>query len=74
LPSRPDLDVIDFIVHDYPAWRKAVADANELDPIYLSDKEVRYLIEFINALTDPGSLYLRKDVPKSVPSGLPLFE
>lgn len=74
LPSRPDLDVIDFIVHEDPVRRKAIADANELDPIYLSDKEVRYLIEFINALTDPRNLDLRKDVPKSVPSGLPLFD
>ena len=31
-------------------------------------------IEVLRALTDPASLDLRRDVPKSLPSGLPVFD
>ncbi|MFP6880574.1 MAG: cytochrome c peroxidase, partial [Roseibacillus sp.] len=74
LPSRPDLDALDFIVQDDPVLRAAIAAANELDLPHLNDKKVQDLIAFIGALTDPASLDLRIAVPKSVPSGLPIFD
>lgn len=74
MPSRPDLDALDCIVMDDPARVALLADANEIAPINLSDKEVALLIDFLHALTDPDSLDLRDDVPRSLPSGLPLAE
>ncbi len=35
---------------------------------------VKNLLEFLRALTDRGSIDLRKDVPDAVPSGTPLAE
>ena len=40
----------------------------------LKEKEIRDLIAFLHALTDPAALDMRKDVPLSVPSGLPVWE
>jgi cytochrome c peroxidase len=74
LPSRPDLDALDFIVQNDPARLLEIAARCELQPIDLTEKEIDRLIEFLHALTDPASLDLRSDVPKSVPSGLPLAE
>jgi cytochrome c peroxidase len=74
LPARDDLDALDFSVMDDPALRADIAAANELEPIHLTEEEIANLIEFLHALTDPASLDLRRDVPTSVPSGLPLFE
>ena len=39
-----------------------------------SDKDVDRIMDFLNALTDPGSVDLRndQDVVYGVPSGLPL--
>ncbi len=74
LPSRPDLDGLDFIVQDDPSLRARIADANELKPRNLRDHHVRDLLAFLHALTDHSSLDLRIDVPKSVPSGLPIFD
>ena len=74
LPSRSDLDAEDFVVQDDPVRRQAVADANELNAITLSDAEVNALVAFLHTLTDPSCLDLRKDVPRSLPSGLPLFD
>ena len=54
--------------------RNAIANASELGATTLSDRDIGYLIEFLHALTDPGMLDLRDDVPTSVPSGLPLAE
>lgn len=72
LPSSSDLDELDFIVMRDPVRRNAIADANELDPVALSEKEIQALLAFLHALTDPDALDMRKDVPASVPSGLPL--
>jgi cytochrome c peroxidase len=74
LPSDPALDPIDFLVHENSAVRDQIANANELAPQDLSDEQVADLIEFLQALTDPASLDLRRDVPDAVPSGLPLAE
>ncbi len=77
LPSRTDLDAIDFIHHDSAANRAAIAAA--VDPLLttpsnLTDQEVALLIEFLHALTDPSKVDLRHTVPASVPSGLPLAD
>jgi cytochrome c peroxidase len=52
----------------------AIASAAELPPVQLTATEIGLLIEFLHALTDPAMLDLRRDVPVSVPSGLPLAE
>jgi len=74
LPSRSDLDAIDFIVMDDQDRRNAIADANELDPVKLKEKDIQALIAFLHALTDPAALDMRGDVPGSVPSGLPVWD
>ena len=72
LPSRTDLDAMDFNVHNDTQSRAGLANSIELGPIELSDEELDDLIEFLHALTDPASLDLRSTVPSSLPSGLPL--
>lgn len=72
LPSqnRPDLFAQDFAVLNNPFLSQNIKNANELEPIDLSDKEIYYLIEFLHALTDPASLDTSINIPFSVPSGL----
>jgi cytochrome c peroxidase len=74
LPSRSDLDALDFIVMDDIQRLNAIADANELEKVNLSDKELKQLLEFLNALTDPAAIDIRRKTPRSVPSGIPLRE
>lgn len=74
LPSRADLDELDFVVMNDAARRGAIADTNELALIQLSDKQFLDLIEFLHALTDRDAIDLRNDTPGSVPSGLSLAE
>ncbi len=49
-------------------------DEKSRTPIVLSRLEISQLMEFMNALTDPGSLDLSGDIPASVPSGLPVAD
>jgi cytochrome c peroxidase len=72
LPYRADLDARDLDAMRDPAVVAAIAAANELAPVDLDDREIDQLIDFLHALTDPSMLDLRGDVPRSVPSGLPL--
>ncbi len=74
LPSRDDLDAFDFVVQNDAARRQAIADANELAPVSLSEEEIADLVAFLHALTDPDCIDLRRDIPASLPSGLPLFD
>jgi cytochrome c peroxidase len=74
LPPRDDLDVIDFIVQSDPSIRDAIASTSELQESNLTTREVDYIMDFLNALTDPESVDLRADVPFRVPSGLPIAE
>jgi cytochrome c peroxidase len=74
LPSRADLDALDYIAHDNAMRRDAIAEANELYPVNLSERDIRHLLDFLHALTDPNSIDLRNDMPKRVPSGLTLAE
>lgn len=77
LPSKPELDELDFVVMTRPGAadaRRAIKQSNQLSPRRLSEREFRDLIEFLHALTDPSSIDLRDDVPPTLPSGLPLAE
>ena len=74
LVPRADLDAIDFLVQNDAARRAEIASYNELDSIPLSDKEIKLLMDFLDALTDTSSIDLRVDVPFVLPSGLPVFD
>lgn len=74
MPSRADLDAIDFAVHLDTARREAIAETNELSPSLLDDAEKARLLAFLHALTSERSLDLRRDVPRRVPSGLPIAD
>jgi cytochrome c peroxidase len=74
LAPRPDLDALDFDVMQDAQLQLDIAQASELAPRHLSDDDVKDLLEFLRALTDRGSIDLRKDVPDEVPSGIPLAE
>jgi cytochrome c peroxidase len=77
LPSRPDLDALDFIVMNDPARVAAIAAMNDVAPLQrpLSDEEIAYLMDFlVQALTDPDMLDARESVPPTVPSGLPVAD
>ena len=75
LPSRPDLDALDFVVLNDAEAMNRIAAACELEtqPKIVA-RQVDFLLEFLHALTDRDSLDLRSDVPRSVPSGLPIVE
>ena len=73
-PSRPDLDERDKRAVNDAATVAAIAAANELAPATLREHEIRALVAFLHALTDPAMLDLRRDVPASVPSGLSLAD
>ena len=72
MPSRPDLDAQDYLALSDPDVTASIANANELSPVRLKEREIRQLIDFLHALTDPAMLDMRGDVPKSLPSGMPL--
>lgn len=74
LPSRADLDQIDFVVMNDSSRVEDIANTNELNAKHLSKKSFSQLIDFLHALTDPSSVDLRKNVPRSVPSGLSLAD
>jgi len=74
LCPRPDLDAIDFLVHNDTTRRQAIANAVEISPINLTDEQISDLIAFLHALTDWNCVDLRKDIPLHVPSGLPVVE
>ena len=76
LPSRTDLDTLDFIALDNLAVTNSIIQAIEIQtptpPI--GERDIDSLMEFLHALTDPSAGDLRTTVPKRVPSGLPLAE
>jgi cytochrome c peroxidase len=72
MPSRSDLDAIDFKVMDDPNRSQPIAQASELAAMDLADEEVGDLVSFLHALTDPDMLDMRLVIPASVPSGLPV--
>jgi cytochrome c peroxidase len=74
LPSRSDLDEQDFIVHNDATSRFNLANSIEINPVALTDAQVKLLLDYLHALTDPSSLDLRSTAPKKVPSGLSLAD
>ena len=48
-----------------------IAEANDLEAIELSDKDVGQLVAFLESLTDPAMRDQRDLIPARVPSGLP---
>jgi len=81
--SRLTLDFMDesridgFLLRDTwvqndPSLRKKIADANELEPIDLSDQEIDDLVGFLEALTDRSEPKPQSLAPATVPSGLPV--
>jgi cytochrome c peroxidase len=74
VPPRADLDVRDRTAMGDTAVVAAIASANELASVNLTEREIGQLIDFLHALTDPAALDLRRDVPMGVPSGLSLAD
>lgn len=68
LPEMPEK--ADFVATSDPAERAAIAAANTLAPVSLTNAEVADLIAFLHALTDETSLAGRLGEPETVPSGL----
>jgi cytochrome c peroxidase len=62
----------DTWVQRNPNLRQRIAAANELDPLDLSDAEVADLLAFLESLTDPEATDLTGEIPRKVPSGLPI--
>jgi len=75
LPSRPDLDDLDFMVmNDHDSMEAIAEAAYDMPMMNYSDNDIDRIIDFLHALTDPASIDLRNDTPASVPSGLTLAE
>ena len=74
LPSRADLDALDFLVMDNPATVGAIKARIEIPVIPLTQEEIDRIIDFLGALTDESSLDMRNTVPAALPSGLPVFD
>ncbi len=74
MPSREDLDAIDFTVMDDANRTAPILQSVDITPRSLSDAQISRLIDFLDAATDRKSINLRKEVPKTVPSGLPVFD
>jgi cytochrome c peroxidase len=74
MPSRADLDEQDFVVmNDY--WRvEQIAHRNELASVDINEAQLVNLMSFLHALTDNAFLDDRRNVPRSVPSGMTLAE
>lgn len=66
----PGFDADDFRIMTDAAEVDAIAAANSLAPVDLSDTQVADIIAFLTALTDPQSLRGALGVPATVPSGL----
>ena len=71
LPAHPTLDAENYRAMDDPDIVSFIAYENELDPFTYSERDVDYIIDFLNALTDPGTIDLRgdQDVVNGAPSG-----
>ena len=72
VPSRSDLDLSDFTITDNATNREAIQIANELAPSTLDLVEIKDIVDFLHSLTDPTMLDLRRAIPRSVPSKLPV--
>ncbi len=71
---KADFLARDTWVQKHPELRQNIADANELQPVDLTDTEVDYLLSFLHTLTDSSTMNLQHLVPASVPSGLTIAD
>jgi len=76
LPSHPDLDHLNYAAMDNPDIVDFIALHNELEPMDYDAGDIDLIMDFLHALTDPGSLDLRADLAliDGVPSGLPIAD
>jgi len=74
LPYNAELSPLDGIAHNDLARRAAIEGAIEISSVNLNQKQISYLLDFLNALTDSASLDMRSTVPNRVPSGLPIAD
>jgi cytochrome c peroxidase len=74
LPSRTDLDQLDFIATNNLNTTWEISKRIELEKVRLTNTEFKELMSFMYVLTDPEHLDIRHTVPKSVPSGLTLAD
>lgn len=74
LPSREDLNALDFVVCNDPVRQDEIAQHCEIKPIKLKEKDIDYLMAFLHSLTDPDAFNARRAIPARVPSGLPVFD
>ena len=68
----PGFEADDRRVLTDAAEMDAIAAANDLAPVSLSDTEVDDILAFLSALTDPQSVRGALGIPATVPSGLPV--
>lgn len=62
----------DWRILDDPEEVAAIAAANTLAPMSLSEPQIADLLAFLGALTDESSISGRLGIPETVPSGLPV--
>lgn len=74
LPYREDFAEQDYVLMSDPPSKKAIIQSLDITPVRLSDDQVARLLDFLHALTDRSQIDLRRDVPESLPSGLPVFD
>ena len=62
----------EFWVQMNEQLRNQIENANELQPVFLTDLDIQDLVAFLNTLTDPVSKDVERWIPGYVPSGLPV--
>ena len=70
LPNVPWLESIDFLVWDDRIEMKRYKQKIDINPIPLSEEEIRNLVSFMHALSGRSAKKLRFGIPNQVPSGL----
>ena len=70
LPNVPWLESIDFLVWDDRIEMKRYKEKIDINPIPLSEEEIRNLVSFMHALSGRSAKKLRFGIPNQVPSGL----
>lgn len=70
LPNVPSLESIDFLVWDDRIEMKRYKEKIDINPIPLSEEEIRNLVSFMHALSGRSAEKLRFGIPNQVPSGL----
>jgi cytochrome c peroxidase len=72
LPDLPEAAALDTAALADINEITAIAEANEIAPVKLTDDEISALVAFLESLTDESSRAGRLGVPENVPSGLPV--